>query len=92
MPFEHHPAFPTAADLTRERAAALRDRAGIATLAEWRVAISHALDRVSRCDDLHHPDRRFCLEDLTEALQGTLADIDGEAQRIRRSPVVIEAE
>jgi hypothetical protein len=85
-----HPAFPTAADLSREAAAVTRDRTDLATLRELRRIVSNALDRAGRCDAIRHPDRRWNTDELLEALHGTLADIDGEAERIRTSPVVLE--
>jgi hypothetical protein len=78
-----HPAFPTAADLSREAAAITRDRTDLATLTELRTIVSAALNRASRCDAIRHPDRRFQTDDLLDALHGALADIDDEAQRIR---------
>jgi len=87
-----HPAFPTVNDLSREAAAITRDRNDLATLRELRAIVSSTLDRASRCNAIHHPDRKFGTDDLLEVLQGALADIDGESQRIRTSPVVLEAE
>jgi hypothetical protein len=85
-----HPAYPTAADLSREAQAITRDLADIATLRELRAITAHALDRAARCDAIHHPDRRWTTDDLLEVLQGALTDIDGEAERIRHSAVVLE--
>jgi hypothetical protein len=85
-----HPAYPTAADLSREAAAVTRDLADLETLSLLRIIVSHALIKADRCDEIRHPDRRFCTADLTEALEGLLIDINGEAQRIRHSPVVLE--
>jgi hypothetical protein len=87
-----HPAFPSTADLSREAAAITRDLADLATLRELHSIVAQALDRASRCDTIRYPDRRWTTEDLTEALQGTLSDIDDEAQRIRRGSVVLEDE
>jgi hypothetical protein len=87
-----HPAYPTAADLSRETAAITRDRNDIATLRELHAIASAALDRASRCDAIRHPDRRWDTAELTEALEAELSNIAGEMERIRRSPVVLEAE
>jgi hypothetical protein len=85
-----HPAYPTASQISAEANAIQRDLADQATLRELRRIVSGALDRASRCDAIQHPDRRFQVGDLTETLQGLLTDIDGEAERIKRGPVVIE--
>jgi hypothetical protein len=87
-----HPAFPTAADLSREAAALTRDRTDLATLRGLRAIVSSVLDRASKCDAIHHPARKWQTDELLDALHGTLANIDGEAQRIRTSPLVLEAE
>ena len=85
-----HPAYLSRADLSRETAAIRRDLADVATLRELHTIISIALARSSQCDTIHHPDARFCTDDLTETLQGLLTDIDGTAEMIRKSPVVLE--
>jgi hypothetical protein len=87
-----HPAYPTAADLSREAAAVTRDRTDLATLRDLRAIVSGALDRASRCDTIRHPDTKWTTDDLLESLQGALADIDGTAAMIRRSPLVLEME
>jgi hypothetical protein len=87
-----HPAFPTAADLSREAAAVTRDLADIATLRELHSIIEHALQKASRCDAIRHPDRRWNTDELTEALEAELSNIAGEMERLRRSPVVPEGE
>jgi hypothetical protein len=87
-----HPAYPTAADLSRETAAVRRDLADITTLRELHTIISIALARSSQCNTIHHPETRFCTDDLTETLQGLLSDIDGTAQLIRNSSLVLETE
>jgi hypothetical protein len=86
----HHPAYPTRDDLTREASAITRDLADLSTLRELHTIVAQALDRVGRCDAIHHPDRHWTTDDLLEALQGALTDIDGEAEHIRRGPVVLE--
>jgi hypothetical protein len=88
----YHPAYPTAADLSREAVAITRDRTDLATLRDLRTIVSGALDRAARCDAIRHPDRRWTTDDLLEALQGALGDIDATAAMIHRSPVVIEDE
>jgi hypothetical protein len=85
-----HPAYPSRADLSREAAGIARDRTDLATLRELRAIVSGALDRVSQCDTIRHPDRRWTTDDLLETLQGLLTDIDGTAAMIRRSPLVLE--
>ena len=85
-----HPAYPTQTDLSREAAAITRDRTDLATLRELRAIVSNTLDRANRCNAIHHPDRRWNSDELLDALHGVLADIDGEAERIRTSPPVIE--
>jgi hypothetical protein len=87
-----HPAFPTAADLSREAAAITRDRTDLATLGELHSIVEHALQKAAQCDVIRHPDRRWNTDELTEALEAELSNITGEMERIRRSPVVIEAE
>jgi hypothetical protein len=91
MPF--HPAYPTAADLSRETFAIARDRNDQHTLHQLRAIVCKALERTARCDDLHHPDRHWAgATELTETLLGELANIDGELVRLRTGPVVIEDE
>jgi hypothetical protein len=85
-----HPAYPSAADLSRE--AAERDAADLATLRALHGIVSTALDRASCCDAIRNPDRRWQTCELIDALAGALTDIAGEAERIRRSPVVLEDE
>jgi hypothetical protein len=85
-----HPAFPSAADLSREAAAVTRDRTDLATLRELHAIVSDALNRAGRCDAIHHPGRRWNTDELLDALHGLLADIAGESERIRTSPVVPE--
>ena len=84
-----HPAYPTAADLSREADAEDRDLADLVALRELRAIVSDALDRAARCDTIRHPDT-VDHRGLLEALQGALADIDGTAAMIRRSPLVLE--
>jgi hypothetical protein len=85
-----HPAYPTAADLSREHDAEERDVADLAALRDLRRIVSDAIARVGLIDRIHHPDRRWSTEELLDMLQGELANIDGEAERIRRSPLVLE--
>jgi hypothetical protein len=85
-----HPAYPTAADLSRETAAIRRDLADIADLGRARSIVTSAIAKLSRLDPIRHPDARWSLVDLTELLEGALTDIDGTAAMIRRSPLVLE--
>jgi hypothetical protein len=87
--FSNHPAYPDATLLSREAAALTRDRTDLATLRDVRAIVASALERASKCDTIHHPDARWSLMDLTELLEGALTDIDGEAERIKRSPLVV---
>jgi hypothetical protein len=88
MPFNP---YPSQADLSREASAIQRDLADQATLRELRRIVLRAIAALSQCDDLRHPDRRFGgPDDLRELLEGALTDIEGEAERIKRSPLVIE--
>jgi hypothetical protein len=80
-------AYPTA---QREAAAIARDLADVQTLRDLHAIVSHALDRASRCDAIRSPARRFQTEDLIDLLAGALTDIEGEAERITRGPLVIE--
>jgi hypothetical protein len=89
MPFNP---YPSPADLNREAAATVRDLADLCALRELRGIVANALSRAGRVDDIHHPERRWSAADLLEVLEGELANIDGEVQRIRRGPVVIEDE
>jgi hypothetical protein len=85
-----HPAYPSTAVLSREAAAKMRDVDDLTTLRELHGIVSTALDRASCCDTIRNPDRHWQTCELIDALAGALADIDGEAERIRRSPGVIE--
>lgn len=87
-----HPAYPTTADLRRERDATVRDLADLTALRELSAIVANAIARVGRVDDLRHPDRRWSAGELVETLQGELLNIDGEVQRIRRSPLVLDDE
>jgi hypothetical protein len=86
----YHPAYPTTADLSREADAEDRDVADLVALRELRGIVADAIARAGRIDRIHHPDRRWSTEDLLDALQGELANIDGTAALIRRSPLVLE--
>jgi hypothetical protein len=88
-----HPAYPTTADLSREHAATVRDLADLVALRELRGIVADAIARASRVGGIRHPDRRWSgAPELIETLQGELLNIDGEADRIRRSQLVIEDE
>lgn len=84
--------YPTTADLRREHDAEARNIADLVTLRELRRICADAIARAGRFDRIRHPDARWSTEDLLDALQGELTNIDGEAERIRRSPVVLEDE
>jgi hypothetical protein len=86
----YHPAYPTTADLSREADAEERDVADLVALRDLRQIVADAIARAGRIDRIHHPDRRWSTEELLDVLQGELANIDGEAERIRRSPLVLE--
>jgi hypothetical protein len=85
-----HPAYPTAADLARERDAEDRDVADLVALRELRGIVADAIARVGRVDRIHHPDRRWSTEELLDALTGQLRNIDATTAMIRRSPLVLE--
>jgi hypothetical protein len=87
-----HPAYPSAADLHREADAEDRDLRDLTTLRALRGIVTQALDAAERCAALRHPDRRLQTEDVIDLLAGALIDIDGEADRLRRSPLVLEME
>ena len=87
MPFNP---YPSAADLSREHDAENRDVADLVALRELRGIVADAIARAGRVDRIHHPDRRWSTEDLLDALQGELLNIDGTAAMIRRSPLVVE--
>lgn len=84
--------FPSRSDLAAEALADERDVADLVTLRELRSIVARALDAAGRIDRIHHPDARWSTEDLLDTLQAELANIDGEADRIRRSPLVLEDE
>jgi hypothetical protein len=86
----YHPAYPSTADLARETDAEDRDVADLVALRDLRRLVADAIAQAGRIDRIHHPDRRWTTADLLEVLQGELANIDGEAERIRRSQLVLE--
>jgi hypothetical protein len=85
-----HPAYPTAADLSREHDAEERDIADLVALRDLRRIVADAIAKAGRFDGIRHPDRRWTTADLLESLQEQLADIDDTAAMIRRSPLVLE--
>jgi hypothetical protein len=85
-----HPAYPSTAALAREADAEDRDVADLVALRELRGIVADAIARAGRIDRIHHPDRRWSTEELLDTLAGELANIDGEADRIRRGPLVLE--
>jgi hypothetical protein len=87
-----HPAFPTAADLRREHDAVARDLADLATLAALRGIVADAFAAAGRAHEIQHPDRRWCLGDLLDALQDQLGDINATIALVQRGPVVLEDE
>jgi hypothetical protein len=88
MPF--HPAYSTAADLSREHNAALRDLEDLQTLDALKRIVANAIERAGQFDCIHHPDRHWTTEDLLEVLMEQQENITAEAQRIRHSPGVVE--
>jgi hypothetical protein len=91
-PVPFHPAFPSAANLSREHAATDRDVADLATLRELRQLVADAFAAASRANEIRHPDRRWMVADLLDALQDQLADINDTIALVQRGPVVIEDE
>jgi hypothetical protein len=87
-----HPAYPTAADLNREHTAALRDLEDLQTLDALKQIVASAIERAGQFDRIHFPGRHWSTEDLLEVLMEQQENITAEAQRIRRSPVVVEEE
>jgi hypothetical protein len=85
-----HPAYPTTADLSREVDAEDRDVADLTTLRELRQLVADAFATASRADEIRHPDRRWMVADLLDALQDQLADINDTIALVQRGPVVIE--
>jgi hypothetical protein len=85
-----HPAYPTAANLSREADAEDRDLADLAALRELRATAAEAIVRAGRIDAIRHPDRRWTSDDLLDALTEQLTNIDATAAMIRRSPLVVE--
>jgi hypothetical protein len=87
-----HPAYPTAADLSREHDAEDRDVADLVALRELRGIVADALARASRMGGIRHPDRKWDQSDLLDGLQGELANIDGTIALVMSGPVVVESE
>lgn len=87
-----HPAYPSAADLSREATAVERDVADLATLSALRQLVANTFTVASRADEIRHPDRRWMVADLLDALQDQLADITDTIALVQRGPVVIEDE
>jgi hypothetical protein len=87
MPFDP---YPTAADLSREHNAALRDLEDLQTLDALKRLVARAIEHAGQFDRIHFPDRHWSTEDLLEVLIEQQQSIEAEAQRIRRSPVVLE--
>jgi hypothetical protein len=88
-----HPSHPPTADLSREASATDRDLADLVALRELRRIVADAIARASRLDRIHHPDARWSgAPELVETLEGELANVDAEVERIRHSPLVIENE
>ena len=85
-----HPAYPSTAQLAAEADAEDRDVADLVALRELRGIVADAIARAGRIDRIHHPDRRWSTEELLDTLAGELANIDGEANRIRRGRLVLE--
>jgi hypothetical protein len=85
-----HPAYPGAADLSREHNAALRDLGDLQTLDALRGIVAHAIERAGQFDRIHFPDRHWSTEDLLEVLMEQQENIAAEVSRIRKSPVVVE--
>jgi hypothetical protein len=85
-----HPAYPSADDLSREAIAVTRDLADLATLRELRAIVAKAFTKASRADEIRHPDRRWMVADLLDALQDQLADINDTIALVQRGPVVLE--
>jgi hypothetical protein len=85
-----HPAYPSAADLSREAVAVTRDLADLATLRELRQVVAKAFATASQADEIRHPDRRWMVADLLDALQDQLADINDTIALVWRGPVVLE--
>ena len=86
----YHPAYPTRSDLAREADAEDRDVADLVALRDLRRIVADAIARAGRFDGIRHPDRRWNVGDLLEALLGELLNIDDTAAMIRRSPLVLE--
>jgi hypothetical protein len=84
--------YPSAADLSREHNDALRDLEDLQTLDALKRLVARAIERAGQFDRIHHPDRRWTTEDLLEVLMEQQENITAEAARIRRSPVVVEAD
>jgi hypothetical protein len=84
--------YPSAADLSRHVAAVTRDLEDLASLGTLHRIIAAAIRRASDIEPIHHPDRKWNVADLTEALEQQLAEVDATAAMIRSRPVVIEDE
>jgi hypothetical protein len=68
----------------------VRDLVDLVALRELRAIVADAIARAGQIDSLRHPDRRWSTEDLLDVLQEQLANVNDEADRIRRGPLVIE--
>lgn len=79
-------------DLRRERDATDRDENDLWTLAALRQIVAQAIDLASLHDEISHPDRKWSTDCLLDSLRGELANIDGAAAMIRRSPLILEDE
>jgi hypothetical protein len=85
----YHPAYPSTADLRRERDAVERDLADLDTLQRLRAIIDKALTAVRELDELRHPERNWNVSELQETLCGELLNVDGMKSLIQ-SRVVLE--
>ena len=65
--------------------------ADLLALRQMHLILTDALDRIALVDELRHPEARYCIADTVAALRAELVSVDGEAERIRNSPTVLEA-
>jgi hypothetical protein len=79
----------TDAETRRERAAEARDEADLFTLDQLRAVVGAARVAALQADEVGHPDARWSVRDLIEALGDQITNIDAERARIINRPLVL---
>lgn len=67
-----------------------RDEADLFTLDRLRAIVAGACVAALQADDIRHPDARWSVRDLIEALGDQIINIDAERARIANSPLALE--